>query len=158
MTNSFERIAANLSSTVTVTSNAYAAANSPNPNYVRALLEGALQNCKGLDLDAVDAAQLVPLAKAVKAIAEYSSAIHAQIELRAIANGISIPGAAVKDAIVHRAWHDQGAAEQLARETFGDKAFTCALKSPAQIEKLDGGDVFVAVAAYKPPAGKKVVY
>jgi hypothetical protein len=152
MTNSFERIAANLSSTVTVTSNAYAAANATE------MLEQLVGVLKSIDLDVVEAGNLVPLAHALKNIGAFGVAVHAQIETRAIANGISIPGAAVKDAIVHRAWHDQTAAEELAREQFGNAAFTCALKSPAQIEKLDGGDVFVAVAAYKPPAGKKVVY
>jgi hypothetical protein len=65
----------------------------------------------------------------------------------------------VKDCIVHRKWHDQEAAEQLAQETFGDKAFTRSLLSPAGIEKLGAdGKAFVAVASFKPDAGKKVVY
>ena len=132
--------------------------NEPNPAHVRAALETALALFKGLDLSKAEAAQLVPLAKDVQSVAAYLTAVHAEIETRAIANNTPVPGAAVKDGTVHRKWHDEKAAEELARETFGDKAFSVTLKSPAQIEKLEGGDVFVAVAAYKPDAPKKVVY
>lgn len=90
---------------------------------------------------------------------EEAGALDAQIQLRAIANGQDVPGVAVKDAIVHRRWHDDEAAAQLAQEQFGDKAFKRSLLSPAQMEKLgDAGKQFVAVASFKPEAGKRVVY
>jgi hypothetical protein len=151
MNTSFDRIAAEARKQ-------QAAKNARTPAELRDALNAIVEEFKALDPSRIADNCLVPLAQAVKAVAEYGTTVHAQIELRAIANNAPVPGAAVKDAVVHRAWHDQASAEQLARETFGDKAFTCALKSPAQIEKLPGGDVFVAVAAYKPPAGKKVVY
>jgi len=123
------------------------------------MLADVLEVLKGVRLDRAEAANLVPLANAVKAIAAYGVAVHAQIEVRALTNNEPVPGVAVKDAIVHRKWHDQTAAEELAQEAFGDKAFTRALLSPAGIEKLGpDGKAFVAVASYKPEAGKKVVY
>lgn len=133
-------------------------ANTRTPAELRDALNAIVEEFKALDPSHIADAHLVPLANAVKAVAEYGTTVHSQIELRAIANGISIPGAAVKDGTVHRKWHDEETAEQLARETFGDAAFTVSLKSPAQIEKMDGGKTFVAVAAFKPDAPKKVVY
>jgi len=121
-------------------------------------LNAIVDELKSRDLGELAAENLVPLANVIKNIGAFGAAVHSQIELRAIANGISIPGAAVKDGTVHRKWHDEETAEQLARETFGDAAFTVSLKSPAQIEKMDGGKTFVAVAAFKPDAPKKVVY
>lgn len=125
----------------------------PNP------LQAAIDFLVSLDLDTIDSADLVPLTRATKAICEFAGALDAQIQLRAIANGQDVPGVAVKDAIVHRKWHDDEAAAELARGEFGDKAFVTKLLSPAQIEKLgDAGKQFVAVASYKPEAGKRVVY
>jgi hypothetical protein len=133
--------------------------NTPNTATVKAVLDTALELCKGLNLDSVGAAELVPLVSALKAIGAYTTAVHAQIEVRALTNNQPVPGVAVKDAIVHRRWHDQEAAEQLAQEQFGDKAFSRTLLSPAGIEKLGAdGKAFVAVASFKPNAGKKVVY
>jgi hypothetical protein len=133
--------------------------NTPNTATVKAVLDTALELCKGLNLDSVDAAELVPLVNALKAIGAYTTAVHAQIEVRALTNNQPVPGVAVKDAIVHRKWHDQEAAEQLAQKQFGDKAFSRTLLSPAGIEKLGAdGKAFVAVASFKPDAGKKVVY
>lgn len=117
-----------------------------------------VEAAKGLDLRNVESANLVPLAKALQSLAAFGTPVHGEIETRAIGNGELIPGAVTKPGVVHRKWHDQDAAEQLAREQFGDAAFTVALKSPAQIEKLDGGATFVAVASYKPEAALKVVY
>ena len=122
-------------------------------------LTETLELLKNIDLNDIDSAALVPLANAIKNIGAFGVAVHAQIELRAIANNQPVPGVAVKDAIVHRKWHDQTAAEELAQEAFGDKAFSRTLLSPAGIEKLGpDGKAFVAVASYKPEAGKKVVY
>ena len=76
-----------------------------------------------------------------------------------IGNGELIPGVVVKDSVVHRRWSDPEVAAQLAQETIGDKAFKRELLSPAQMEKLgDEGKSFVAVASFKPEAGKRVVY
>lgn len=122
-------------------------------------LNHILVQLQALNLDNLAADQLVPLARATKAVCEFAGALDAQIQLRAIANGQDVPGVAVKDAIVHRKWHDDEAAAALAQEQFGDKAFKRSLLSPAQMEKLgDEGKMFVAVASYKPEAGKRVVY
>ncbi len=116
-------------------------------------LEAILAELRGYDFGTAPAETLVPLAAC-----DYAQLVHAKIEERAIGNGELIPGVAVKDTTVHRRWTDAEAAAQLAQEAFGDKAFSRTLLSPAQMEKLDGGAVFVAMAAVKPPAGKKVVY
>lgn len=132
--------------------------NVPAVSQVYADMQDVLEKLKAIDADAIESANLVPMLKAAQSIGAYVATIDAQIQARAIANGELIPGVVVKDAIVHRKWHDQEAAEQLAQEQFGDKAFTRALKSPAQMEKLEGGETFVAVASFKPEAGKRVVY
>jgi hypothetical protein len=132
--------------------------NIPAINDVYADLQSVLAKLQAIDAAKIESANLVPMVKAVQSIAAYAAAIDAQINERAIGNNELIPGVVVKPAVVHRKWHDQAAAEQLAQETFGDAAFTRALKSPAQIEKLPAGDTFVAVASFKPEAGKKVVY
>lgn len=132
--------------------------NVPAIAAVYADLEAVLAKLQALSAEQIESANLVPMVKAVQSIGAYSAAIDAQIQARAIGNGELIPGVVVKDAIVHRKWHDQEAAEQLAQEQFGNAAFDRKLKSPAQLEKLPNGDTFVAVASYKPEAGKRVVY
>lgn len=132
--------------------------NVPAIAAVYADLEAVLAKLQAISAEQIESANLVPMIKAVQSIGAYSAAIDAQIQARAIGNGELIAGVVVKDAIVHRKWHDQEAAEQLAQEQFGDKAFDRKLKSPAQFEKLPGGDTFVAVASFKPEAGKRVVY
>jgi Protein of unknown function (DUF2800) len=129
-------------------------------NQAHNILATAIEALKGIDLTKIDSAQLVPLIKQVQDICSFNAAIHAQIETRAIGNGELIPGVVVKDAIVHRKWHDIEAASDLARTELGDKAFSKpALLSPAQIEKLgDKGKSFVSLASFKPEAGKKVDY
>jgi Protein of unknown function (DUF2800) len=128
-------------------------------NQAHNVLAAAIESLKGIDLATLDSAALVPLIKQVQDICSFNAAIHAQIELRAIGNGQLIPGVVVKDAVTHRRWHDQEAAEALAQEAFGDKAFERKLLSPAGIEKLGiEGKTFVAMASFKPEAGKKVVY
>lgn len=122
------------------------------------ILVDAINALKVIDLSKLDSGDLVPLVKQVQDICSFSAALHAQIELRAIGNGELIPGVVVKPMVTHRKWHDPETAEQLAMETFGDAAFDIKLKSPAQIEKLPNGDVFVSMASYKPEAGMKVVY
>lgn len=132
--------------------------NVPAIAAVYADLEAVLAKLQAISAEQIESANLVPMVKAVQSIGAYSAAIDAQIQARAIGNGELIPGVVVKDAIVHRKWHDQEAAEQLAQEQFGNAAFDRKLKSPAQLEKLPGGDTFVAVASFKPEAGKRVVY
>jgi phosphoenolpyruvate carboxylase len=133
--------------------------NTRTPAELKAALDAIVDELKALDANALPDADLVPLAKSVQSVGAYVSAIDAQIQLRAITNNVLLPGVVVRDAIVHRKWHDQEAAEQLAQEQFGDKAFTRSLLSPAGIEKLgNAGKTFVSVASYKPEAGKKAVY
>jgi hypothetical protein len=133
--------------------------NIPAINEVYADLERVLARLMAIDAATIESANLVPMVKAVQSIGAFGAAIDAQIQARAIGNNELIPGVVVKPGVVHRKWHDQEAAEQLAQETFGDKAFKRELLSPAGIEKLGAdGKAFVAVASYKPEAGKKVVY
>lgn len=133
--------------------------NIPALATVYADLESVLAKLQAISAEQIESANLVPMVKAVQAIGAYSAAIDAQIQARAIGNGELIPGVVVKDAIVHRRWQDNDAAAQLAQEQFGDKAFKRELLSPAGIEKLgDAGKSFVAVASFKPEAGKRVVY
>lgn len=133
--------------------------NSRTPAQLKEALDAIVEEMKLLDASTIGDADLVPLVKSVQSVGAYVAAIDAQINLRAIANGVLLPGVVVKDEIKHRKWHDQEAAEQLAQETFGDRAFTRSLLSPAGIEKLgDAGKQFVVVASYKPEAGKRVVY
>ena len=123
------------------------------------ILSLALAKLQAIDADKIESANLVPMVKAVQAIGAFQAAIDAQIQARAIGNGELIPGVVVKDAIVHRKWHSDEAAAQLAQEQFGDAAFDRKMKSPAGIEKLgDAGKAFVACALFKPEAGKRVVY
>lgn len=122
-------------------------------------LQRALAQLQAINPDSIESANLVPMVKVVQAIGAYQAAIDAQIQARAVGNNELIPGVVVKDAVVHRRWSDKETAEQLAQESFGDAAFDRTLKSPAQMEKLgDAGKQFVAVASFKPEAGKKVVY
>lgn len=129
----------------------------PDTNTLNAVLQTALELSRGINLDAVTAADLVPLIKAVQCVAAFATAIDLQIQKRAITNGEMLPGVVVKDAITHRKWNDVDAAGALAFEAYGLKAY--ALGSPAALEKLgDEGKALVAVASYKPTAGKRVEY
>lgn len=122
-------------------------------------LSAALKALQGLNTEQIESANLVPMVKAVQSIGAYASAIDAQIQTRAIGNNELIPGVVVKDSVTHRKWSDPETAAQLAQETLGDKAFSRTLLSPAQMEKLgDEGKSFVAVASFKPEAGKRVMY
>jgi len=133
--------------------------NAPNSLDALISLAGTLEILKAVDLERVAPANLVPLVKAVKDVAAFAAALDAQIQMRAVTNGELLPGVMLKDEVKHRVWVDKEAAEQLAQETFGDKAFKRELLSPAQIEKLGPeGKGFVALASIKPPAGKKAVY
>ncbi len=133
--------------------------NIPALATVYADLESVLAKLQAIDAGQIESANLVPMIKSVQAIGAYSAAIDAQIQARAIGNGELIPGVVVKDAVTHRKWSDPEVAAQLAQETIGDKAFKRELLSPAQMEKYgDAGKSFVAVASFKPEAGKRVVY
>jgi hypothetical protein len=131
--------------------------NTRTPAQLRAALDAIVDELKALDASTLADAELVPLVKSVQSVGAYVSAIDAQIQIRAITNGVMLPGVVVKDAIVHRKWSDVNTASELAFAQFGLKAFT--FNGPAAIEKLgDGGKALVAVASYKPEAGKRVVY
>jgi hypothetical protein len=133
--------------------------NIPALATVYADLESVLAKLQAIGAEQIESANLVPMVKIVQSIGAYSAAIDAQIQARAIGNGELIPGVVVKDAVVHRRWSDPETAAQLAQETLGDRAFKRELLSPAQMEKLgDEGKSFVAVASFKPEAGKRVVY
>jgi Protein of unknown function (DUF2800) len=133
--------------------------NIPALATVHADLESVLAKLQAIGAEQIESANLVPMIKMVQAIGAFQDAIDAQIQARAIGNGELIPGVVVKDAVVHRRWSDPEIAAQLAQETIGDKAFKRELLSPAQMEKLgDVGKSFVAVASFKPEAGKKCVY
>jgi hypothetical protein len=122
-------------------------------------LEAVLAKLQAISTEQIESANLVPMVRMVQSIGAFSAAIDAQIQTRAIGNGELIPGVVVKDATVHRRWSDPETAAQLAQETLGDRAFKRELLSPAQMEKLgDEGKSFVAVASFKPEAGKRVVY
>lgn len=133
--------------------------NTPAIADVYADLQAVLAKLQAIDAAKIESANLVPMVKAVQAIAAFTAAIDAQITERAINNKELIPGVVVRYAVKHRQWSDAEAASQLAREQFGDKAFSVpALLSPAQIEKLPNGAAFVDLASFKPEAGKKAVY
>ena len=133
--------------------------NIPALATVYADLESILAKLQAISAEQIESANLVPRVKIVQSIGAYSAAIDAQIQARAIGNGELIPGVVVKDAVVHRRWSDPETAAQLAQETLGDRAFKRELLSPAQMEKLgDEGKSFVAVASFKPEAGKRCVY
>ena len=133
--------------------------NIPALATVYADLESVLAKLQAISAEQIESANLVPMVKIVQSIGAYSAAIDAQIQARAIGNGELIPGVVVKDAVVHRRWSDPETAAQLAQETLGDRAFKRELLSPAQMEKLgDEGKSFVAVASFKPEAGKRCVY
>jgi hypothetical protein len=133
--------------------------NIPALATVYADLESVLAKLQAIGAEQIESANLVPMIKAVQAIGAFQAAIDAQIQARAIGNGELIPGVVVKDAITHRKWSDPEVAAQLAQETIGDKAFKRELLSPAQMEKLgDAGKSFVAVASFKPDAGKRAIY
>lgn len=133
--------------------------NTRTPTELRYALDAIVAELKALEADKIADADLVPLVKSVQDVSAYMATIDAQIQLRALTNNVMLPGVVVKDSIVHRKWHDQQAAEELAFEQFGEKAFTRSLLSPAGIEKLGAeGKTFVAVASFKPVAGKRCVY
>lgn len=131
--------------------------NIPALNEVHADLERVLAKLQAIDAAAIESANLVPMLKAVQAIGAYSAAIDAQVQLRAIANGELIPGVVVKDSVTQRKWNDVETVRDLVFQSFGLKGFT--VNGPAAIEKLgDEGKALVAVASFKPEAGKRVVY
>lgn len=133
--------------------------NIPAINEVYADLERVLARLQAIDAADIESANLVPMVKAVQSIGAYAAAIDAQIQTRAVANNELLPGVVVKDAVTHRKWTDEETAIELAQSEIGDKAFKRSLLSPAQMEKLgDKGKAFVAVASYKPEAGRKAVY
>lgn len=127
---------------------------------IQVAIEVLFGKLRALETDKMEDGALVPLALSLKAACDYAAMIDAEINLRVLTLGKAIPGAATKDAIVHRIWSDKEAATELARSEIGDDAFTKPeLKSPAQIEKLGAkGKAFVALASEKPEAPKKVVY
>lgn len=133
--------------------------NSRTPLELKHALDAIVAELKALDAASIADVDIVPLAHSVKDVGAYIAALDAQINVRVLTNNVMLPGASTKDKVVHRKWHDEETAAALAREQFGDKAFNCSLLSPAAIEKLGPeGKALVAVASYKPEAGKAVVY
>lgn len=103
-----------------------------------------------------DAKDLVPAAEAVKSASALLSGLDAEIQRRVL-EGVGVPGAELKDGTSHRKWSNVVAASEAVFAQFGIKGFK--LDSPAAIEKLgEAGKALVAVASFKPPAPKKVVY
>lgn len=127
---------------------------------IQIAIEALFGKLAALETSKMQDAELVPLALSLKAACDYAGKVDAEINLRVLTLGKAIPGAATKDATVHRIWSDKDVAAELAREKFGDKAFSApALLSPAGIEKLGAdGKAFVALCSEKPSAPKKVVY
>lgn len=133
--------------------------NTPNTAEIRHALQTAFAMLQAIDADKLASAELVPLVNDIKNIAAYVSAIDAQIQTRAVANGELLPGVIVETSTTHRAWSEPETAAELAQSELGDDAFTRKLKSPAQIEKMGAkGKAFVAVASYKPEGSKRAVY
>ena len=131
--------------------------NTRTPLELKNALDAIVAELKALEAAAIADAELVPLVKSAQDVGAYVATIDAQIQLRAITNGVMLPGVVVKDAVTHRKWHDAATAAELAYTQFGLKAFK--LESPATLEKLgDEGKALVAVASFKPEAGKRVVY
>lgn len=121
------------------------------------ILNDIVAQLKTLDTATISDADLVPMIKAVQSVCAFTAALDAEIQKRALQDGRMLPGVVIKDATTHRKWHDAAVAADLAFEKFGIKAFK--LESPAAIEKMgDEGKALVAVASYKPEAGKRVVY
>lgn len=133
--------------------------NSRTAAELKEALDAIVGELKALEASKIADADLVPLVKSAQDVSAYIATIDAQIQFRAITNNVMLPGVVVKDEIKHRRWNDEQLAAELAQEQFGDKAFTRTLLSPAGMEKLgDAGKALVAVASFKPAAGKRVVY
>lgn len=132
--------------------------NSRTPAELQYALEALLAEIRAVEWSKAPAEVLAPVALSLKAACDHAALVHAEIELRAIANCIPVPGVALKDAVKHRQWSCEETAAQLAQEEFGDAAFNRTLKSPAQLEKLPNSAAFVSLASFKPEAGKRVVY
>lgn len=133
--------------------------NSRTAAEMQMALEGIFAELREADTATMDAAHLAPLASSLKAAADYLAKIDGEIRQRVLVDGKLLPGVSIKDVRANRIWNDAEAAATLAREQFGDAAFTTALKSPAQIEKLGKlGEIFVAMGSEKPNAGKTVAY
>lgn len=108
------------------------------------------------DLADAAAKDLVPAAEAVKSASSMLSGIDAEVQRRVL-EGVEVPGAELKDGVSHRKWSNAVAASEAVFAQFGVRGFK--LDSPAAIEKLgEAGKALVAVASFKPPAPKKVVY
>ena len=121
------------------------------------ILNDIIKTLQASNTSAIADGDLALLANATKDICKYAAALDAEIQKRAVIEGKALPGVVVKDAITHRKWHDAEIAAELAFKQLGIKAFK--LESPAQIEKMgDEGKALVALASYKPEAGKRVVY
>lgn len=133
--------------------------NFPEVAQIYADLQSVLEKLQALEASKVEDHNLVPMVKAIQAIGIYAGKVDNEIQLRAVGNGVLLPGVVVKTKVTHRKWHDGEAAAQLAQEEFGDAAFSRALLSPAGIEKLGPkGEQFVAVASFKPEGDKAASY
>src|SRR5712671_116536 len=114
---------------------------------LRDALNAIVEELKQLEASKIADADLVPLVKSVQDVGAYIATIDAQIQLRAITNGVMLPGVVVKDAVTQRKWNDPATVAELAYQQFGLKAFT--VNGPAAIEKLgDEGKALVSVASF----------
>ena len=113
--------------------------NLRTPAELQQSIEALIAELRALETSALPAETLVPLALSLKAACDHAAKIHIEIELRAIGNGIAVPGCAVQPAIVHRKWHDQTAAEQLAQETATYEQFS---KNSGGSDMTNLGDIF----------------
>ena len=72
-----------------------------------------------------------------------------------LTRGNTIPGYKLVPKRTSRVWNE--GAEKALKSKLGNHAFTTSLKTPAQVEKLDGGREIVKEHAYKPEGGLTMV-
>lgn len=118
-----------------------------------AMVERVNKSEKGVDeLTNAEVARFLELfdvAKIVKTNAERTA-------FKRLSNGADIPGFKLAPKRANREWKD--GADKALKKKFGDQAFTePALKSPAQIDALPGGEAMSARWAFKPDTGLTVV-
>jgi hypothetical protein len=131
--------------------------NHRTPSEIKTALEAIAAELAALDVATIADGELVSLVKATQAVVGFAAVIDQRITVRAINDGVLVPGVARKPGITHRKWHDPATAAELAFKSFGLNAFN--LQSPAALEKLgDEGKALVAVASYKPEAVDRAVY
>lgn len=107
-------------------------------------------NTTGLQPEYLTDAELGDQILRIKAIKEYGKGLDAEALRRAL-NGNKVKFFKLVHKIAKRAWKD--GTDVLLERQYGDEAYERKLRSPAQIEKLEGGKAFAISHAYKPQAG-----